>query len=75
MQAAIASRLPTALVRTIVGFALVLSGGAVLIDGGFTRNGISKDANWWVIAFGALLIIAGCFLVRRRRSKQPTIRH
>jgi hypothetical protein len=69
MQAAIPSKAPTALVRTIAGFALVLSGGAVLIDGGFTRNGIAADANWWVIAFGALVIIAGCFLVPRRRPK------
>ncbi len=67
MQGAIPIKVPATLVRTIAGFTLVLSGGAVLIDGGFTRNGIAAQANWWVIAFGALLILAGCLLVRRRR--------
>jgi MYXO-CTERM domain-containing protein len=69
MLAAIPTKIPTVIARTVAGFALMLSGGAVLIDGGFSRNGISPDADWRVIAFGLLLIVAGGFLVRRRRSK------
>jgi hypothetical protein len=69
MQAAIPIKVPAALVRTIAGFALIVSGNAVLIDGGFLRSSMSPDAHSRVIAFGALLIVAGCFLVRRHRSK------
>jgi hypothetical protein len=65
MQAAILGRVPPVIVRMVVGWILLLSGGAVLIDGGFTRNGLSPNADSWVIAFGLILMVAGGSLVRR----------
>jgi hypothetical protein len=65
IQAAILGRVPPVIVRMVAGWLLLLSGGAVLVDGGFTRNGVSPNADWWVIAFGLILTVAGGFLVRR----------
>jgi hypothetical protein len=65
IQAAMLHRMPSATVRMIVGWLLLLSGGAVLIDGGFTRNGVSPNADWGVIACGLILMVVGGFLVRR----------
>jgi hypothetical protein len=65
IQAAILGRVPPVIVRVVAGWLLLLSGGAVLIDGGFTRNGVSPNADWGVMAFGLILMVAGGFLVRR----------
>ena len=69
IQAVILGHLPAVIVRMVIGWLLMLSGGAVLIDGGFTRNGISPNADWRVIAFGLVLMGVGGFLVHRRNSK------
>jgi hypothetical protein len=65
IQAALLGRVPPVIVRMVAGWLLLLSGGAVLIDGGFTRNDLPPNADWPVIAFGLILIVAGGFLVRR----------
>ena len=53
--------------RTIAGFALMLSASGVLIQGGLSRYakyGMPPHADWRIIAFGLLLLGAGAFLVR-----------
>jgi hypothetical protein len=65
IQAAILGRVPPVIVRMASGWLLLLSGGALLIDGGFTRNGVSANADWRVISFGLILLLAGGVLVRR----------
>jgi hypothetical protein len=65
IQAAILGRVPPVIVRVVAGWLLLLSGGAVLIDGGFTRSSVSPNADWGVMAFGLILMVAGGFLVRR----------
>ena len=63
--------------RGIAGFALMLSAGGVLIQGGLSRYakyGMPAHADWRIIAFGLVLLSLGAFLVRpdfflRRDSK------
>jgi hypothetical protein len=53
--------------RTIAGFALMLSAGGVFVQGGLSRYakyGMPPHADWRIIAFGLLLLGTGAFLVR-----------
>lgn len=53
--------------RFVVGAALMLSAGGVLIEGGLSRYakyGIPPHADWGIIAFGLILLSTGAFLLR-----------
>jgi hypothetical protein len=53
--------------RTVAGFALVLSATGVLVQGGLSRYakyGMPPHADWRIIAFGLVLLSAGTFLIR-----------
>ena len=61
--------MPTILrvLRLFSGFALMLSGSAVLVEGGLSRYakyGMPPHADWRIIAFGVILIGSGAFLFR-----------
>jgi hypothetical protein len=53
--------------RSVVGFALMLSAGGVLVQGGLSRYakyGMPPHADWRIIAFGLVLLGVGALLVR-----------
>jgi len=53
--------------RSVVGAALMLSAGGVLIEGGLSRYakyGIPPHTDWGIIAFGLILLGTGAFLFR-----------
>ncbi len=67
MQGHTLSRITLKVFRTVAGFALMLSASGVLVQGGLSRYakyGMPPHADWWIIAFGLVLLGAGAFLVR-----------
>jgi hypothetical protein len=77
MQSPTISRTTLKVLRSIAGFALMLSASGVLVQGGLSRYakyGMPPHADWGIIALGLVLLSAGAFLVRpdfflRRSSK------
>jgi hypothetical protein len=77
MQSHAITRATLKVLRSVAGFALMLSAAGVLVQGGFSRYakyGMPPHADWRIIAFGLVLLSAGAFLVRpsfflRRNSR------
>jgi|GEM_PF-4061786 len=67
MQSHTIGRTMLKVLRSVVGFALMLSAAGVLVQGGFSRYakyGLPPHADWRIIVFGLVLLSAGAFLVR-----------
>ncbi len=62
-----AGNLSLKIVRIVIGFALMLSATAFLIQGGFSRYAqfsVPPHADWRLIVIGVCMIAAGAFLIR-----------
>ena len=67
MQSHTIGRTALRVLRSVAGFALMLSATGVLVEGGLSRYakyGMPPHADWRIIAFGLVLLSAGAFLVR-----------
>jgi len=67
MQGGTAAQTTLRALRSIAGFAPMLSAAGGLVQGGLSRYakyGMPPHADWRIIAFGLVLLSAGAFLIR-----------
>jgi hypothetical protein len=67
MQSHTVTRTTLKVLRSVAGFALMLSAAGVLVRGGLSRYskyGMPPHADWRIIALGLVILSAGAFLVR-----------